>query len=76
MSDKTGPDAYARIMLAARRGKGLRLSADDARSLSRDDAVSQAAINLLCEKCQTARPTRWGCRHQTYAERRAQEVVR
>ena len=73
---KTGPDVYARIMIAARRRKGLRLSAEDVRALSYDDAVSQAAVSLLCEKCQTARPVRWGCQHLTYEERRAQEVFR
>lgn len=64
-----GLDAYARIMLAARKRKGLRLSSAEVSALSRDDAISTAAGNTICDKCFDARPVRWSCRHGTRKER-------
>ena len=64
-----GLDAYARIMLAARKRKGLRLSSAEVSALSRDDAISTAAENTICDKCLNARPVRWRCRHGTREER-------
>lgn len=37
------PTPYQRIMLAARRRRGVRLSAEDVRALARDDAIAQVA---------------------------------
>lgn len=36
---------YQRIMHAAKRGTGMRLSADEAFALSMDDAIASCAIN-------------------------------
>lgn len=71
-----GPDAYARIMLAARKGKGLRLSAADVAALADDDAISTAAMNAICDKCIGDRPVRWTCRHGTREERIANAMER
>lgn len=40
-------DIYIAIMVAAAKGRGLRLTADDVNDLSRDDAICQAAYNGL-----------------------------
>lgn len=37
------PTPYQRIMLAARRRRGVRLSAEDVQALARDDAIAQVA---------------------------------
>jgi len=44
MSNK--PDPYNRILEAAKAGKGVRLSAEEAHALSFDDAIVQAAWNI------------------------------
>lgn len=42
-------DVYIAIMVAAAKGQGLRLTADEVRALSDDDAIGTRAINMLDE---------------------------
>jgi len=43
-------DIYRAIMIAAAKGRGLKLTADEAFNLSLDDAISTRAVNSITEE--------------------------